>query len=267
MIPPSRIGWQGNSGGGTRYIRRGQQMDGPPADADPYRSPAAASISNATSVVTGSMRLGRSSGLFPFHALTFAAATAFAGFFIIAVALDVFGQTFLLAKLLESLQHLLDRLVPPGSDLDRAPRFPNASLTWNDRKRTAISPRNGAPIAPTADVSRANGKPARIWNYRYYVTFCGNSRCFCRSFCCFAYLCGVPLAMARRFCPGALLPACAFACHRRPEIEPRQRHGLCRNIFAANDIWLRGKPQIPGGGLCRRMVGSTPGRVEAPDRA
>ena len=49
------------------------------------------------------------------------ATAALGGFFVVAVALDVLGQTFFFAHLLKSPQHLLDRFATSGLDLDHIP--------------------------------------------------------------------------------------------------------------------------------------------------
>ena len=51
--------------------------------------------------------------------LTQLAAAAFRGLFVVAVPLDLLGQSLFLTELLESAEHLVDALVGSGLDLDR----------------------------------------------------------------------------------------------------------------------------------------------------
>ena len=57
-------------------------------------------------------------------------------FFVVAVTLDVFCQTFLFAHLLEALDHLLDRLVAFCLDLD------HTALTFPFRSNTSLASKN-----------------------------------------------------------------------------------------------------------------------------
>ena len=51
--------------------------------------------------------------------LALLAAATFRGFFVVAVPLDLLGQSLFLTELLESAEHLVDALVGSGLDLDR----------------------------------------------------------------------------------------------------------------------------------------------------
>ena len=70
-------------------------------------------------------------------------ATALGGFLIITVPLDLLGQTFLLAQLLETSQHLLDTLVGSRPDLNRRHTVPFLIDNTGQPKLRIHSPSQG----------------------------------------------------------------------------------------------------------------------------